>query len=153
MAGAIEYYRFQVTCEPGVTPDAPQVTDITMPVRTIKAIRIRVPPGPSGAMGFALGSTGANIIPIQDGTYLTADDEIFNLPPDDLIDSGSFQVRMYNIGLYEHTIYLDFTAELPDPDNGASSAAGGSLAAIGALSSAAAVTVISDPDATDEVGQ
>lgn len=115
MAGNREVRAFQVTCPPGVTADAPLVTDLVMPVREVLEIRVRVPSGPNSQMGFQIGSTDTPIIPYNDNTYVVASNADFtwNLP--DLINSGSWQAIMYNTGQYPHTIYIYFTVELPDP--------------------------------------
>lgn len=114
MAGAIEVRAFEVTCLPGVTPDDPQVTNLDMPVRTVLSIRVRVPSGPLSAMGFQLGMAGTPIIPLNDNTYVVADNEVFQWDNQDWPNSGAWQVFMYNIGQYPHTIYLYYTVEFPD---------------------------------------
>lgn len=114
MAGAQEVREFEVTCPQGTSKLDPLVTDLDMPTRTVLNIRIRVPPGPNGVMGFAIGSAGAFVIPINDGEYIVGSDEIFEWSLEDQINSGAWQVTMYNLGIYPHTIYMTWTVELPD---------------------------------------
>jgi hypothetical protein len=115
MAGAIEVRAFEVTCQPGVTFDDPQVTDLDMPVRTVNSIRVRIPPGPLSAMGFQIGMANTPILPFNDDSFVVADNETFEWSNQDWPDSGAWQVFMYNNGQYPHTIYLYFTVEQPDP--------------------------------------
>lgn len=114
MAGAVEVRAFQVTCNPGVSAANPQITALAMPVRDVHNIRVRVPPGPNGFMGFAIGSAGNNVIPINAGAFIVASDEIIDWSLADQIDSGAWQAIMYNTGRFPHTIYVLFTVELPD---------------------------------------
>lgn len=114
MAGADEVRAYQVTCPPGVQPDAPQITDLVMPVRTVLSIKVRIPPGPLSAMGFAIGASGVPIIPYDSSVFIVTDDDEFNWALPNQINSGAWQVQMYNVGQYQHTIYLEFTVRLPD---------------------------------------
>lgn len=114
MSGILEERRYQVTCDPGGDVDNPIITDLLMPVRVVRRIRVRVPPGPLSSMGFAIAVNGVPVIPYQSNVFVVADDEQFEWVPTGQITSGAWQVAMYNNGNYPHTIYLDFTTELPD---------------------------------------
>lgn len=127
MAGAQEVRAFEVTCPPGVLPDAPQIVDLVMPVRTVLGIRVRIPPGPLASMGFAIGAAGVPVIPYDSDVYVVADNETFEWDLADQINSGAWQVFMFNGGQYAHTIYVYFTVQLPDQPT--STAAGSVLPA------------------------
>lgn len=114
MAGSQEVRAFEVLCQPGTTSDAPQITDLDMPVRTALSIRVRIPPGPLSSMGFQLAMANTPIIPFNDDTFVIADDETFEWDNQGWPNSGAWQAIMYNTGQYPHTIYLYFTVELPD---------------------------------------
>lgn len=73
---------------------------------------MRIPPGPRGLVGFALGSAGQNIIPYNNGQWIIADDDTINWPLEDYLDSGAWQLQGYNLGQYDHTIYLRFLLDL-----------------------------------------
>lgn len=133
MAGADEVRAFQVMCPPGVQPDAPQITNLAMPVRTVLGIKVRIPPGPLSAMGFAIGAAGVPIIPYDSSVFIVTDDDEFNWTLPNQIDSGAWQVQMYNIGQYPHTIYIEFTVRLPDAPRGPASSP---LLSVASLSSA-----------------
>src|SRR5487761_287165 len=84
------------------------VTDLVMPPRIVVEIDIKVPPGPRGEMGFALWASGLTVIPEQASTWIVADDEEISWPLQDQIDSGGWQLAAYNLGQYDHTVYLRF---------------------------------------------
>lgn len=123
MAGNREVRAFQVTCPPGITPQAPLVTDLNMPVREVLEIKVVVPTGPNSAMGFQIGSTDTPIIPYNDDAFVVADNATFVWTLPDLINSGSWQAIMYNGGQYPHAIYIYFTVELPDTPTAANAGA------------------------------
>lgn len=114
MAGTGEVRQFTVTCPPGTAINAPQLTNLAMPVRVVDNIRVRIPDGPNGFMGFAIGAAGVPIVPVGAGQWIVASDEVIDWPQTDQIDSGAWQVQMYNTGIFPHTIYLQFTVHLPD---------------------------------------
>lgn len=120
MAGSSEIRPFQPSVPPGTAKNAPITVALTMPTRAVKHIRIRVPPGPNGLMGFALTSGGLNVIPYGQGQFIVASDEVIDWDPIDEIDSGAWQATMYNTGIFTHTIYILFTVEVPDQPDTAS---------------------------------
>jgi hypothetical protein len=83
-----------------------------MPARTVKAIRVRVPPGPRGEVGFAIGSAGVPIYPSAAGTWVIADDEIVEWPLVGAIDSGAWQLIAYNTGTYAHTLHISYVVQV-----------------------------------------
>lgn len=110
---AQEVREYAVTVPAGTAAANPLVTDISFPDRTVTAVGWRVPPGPSGLMGWALTSAGAPVIPIQPGSWIVADNQAAEWPLDGYLDSGNWQVTAYNEGTYDHTVYLTFQLDLP----------------------------------------
>lgn len=110
---AQEYREFAVTIPAGTALATPVTTKITFPARQVLAISWRVPPGPSGKMGWALTSAGAPVIPIQPATYIVTDDQADTWELDGFLDSGNWAVTGYNTGVYPHTVYLTFALDLP----------------------------------------
>ena len=99
---------------PANTPKATPVTlPISMPPRIVRAVRVRIPPGPEGTTGFALSMAGTAIIPSNAGAYYVGDDEAFVWPLDNQPDSGAWQVRGYNTDTNPHTIQFTFLLDLP----------------------------------------
>lgn len=97
----------------GTTKAAPLVSDISFPAREVIAVSWRVPPGPSGLMGWALTSAGTPVIPIQPGAYVVTDNQSATWNLEGYLDSGNWQLTAYNTGLYDHTVYLTFLLDLP----------------------------------------
>lgn len=114
MAGSGQVYAFVPTCPPGVTPDAPIIIDLTMPTREIDEIRVEVPPGPAGTMGWALGAAGEQVIPTPPTSFVITDRNTFVYQLPEQIDSGAWQAQMWNVGQYPHSIYVYFTVHVPD---------------------------------------
>lgn len=110
---AQEIREFTVLIPHGTPKTAPLVTDISFPSREVIAVSWRVPPGPSGLMGWALTSAGTPVIPIQPGTYIVTDNQSATWNLEGYLDSGNWQLTGYNDGLYDHTVYLTFLLDLP----------------------------------------
>lgn len=110
---AQEIREFAVTVPAGTAKATPLVTNISFPEREVIAVSYRVPPGPSGLMGWALTSAGTPVIPIQPGTYIVTNDQSATWELEGYLDSGNWQVTAYNTGLYPHTVYLTFQLDLP----------------------------------------
>jgi hypothetical protein len=110
---AQEIREFAVTIPAGTAKSAPLVTNISFPERLVIAVSWRVPPGPSGLMGWALTSSGTPVIPIQPNTYMVTDNQADTWDLEGYLDSGNWQVTGYNTGIYAHTVYLTFQLDLP----------------------------------------
>lgn len=124
---AEEIREFVVTVPAGTPVNAPLVADISFPSRIVTNISWRVPPGPSGKMGWQLTSAGAPVIPIQRNTYVVTDNQAGDWPLFGYLDSGNWQVTAYNTGVFPHTVYLTFLLDLigsADPSAAGSVGAG-----------------------------
>ena len=105
---AREVRQFQVTTPAGTLITAPLVTNLSMPARNVSQVRIRIPPGPSGQLGFALGSAGVRVIPYNANAWFVGDDEVLDLPLEGQWDSGAWQLQSYNQGTHPHDLLLTF---------------------------------------------
>lgn len=105
---AVEIRSFQATIPAGTPKTAPFTMDMSFPTRVVDRIQIKVPAGSRGQMGFALGSSGVPVIPLQPGQWIVADNDDFDWPLDDFWDSGSWTFWGYNTGQYPHTVYVRF---------------------------------------------
>lgn len=110
---AAEVRNFAVTVPAGTAIASPQVTALAMPARIVRSIRLRIPPGPSGQVGFALGSAGTPVIPWGAGQWLVGDDEVIEWALEDQITSGAWELRAYNLGVFDHTLYVAFLVDIP----------------------------------------
>lgn len=117
----------------GTAKATPLTVNIAFPERKVTAVTYRVPPGPSGLMGWALTSAGTPVIPIQPNTYIVTDNRADTWYLDGYLDSGNWQVTGYNSGLYDHTVYLTFLLDLPGAaDNSPPPPPTGGLGVVGA---------------------
>jgi hypothetical protein len=110
---ASEVRNFAVAV-PSETPIAtPQVTDLSMPARIVRSVRVRVPPGPAGLVGWALGAAGVRVLPWGADEWIVADDEVLEWPLTGQIESGAWQLHAYNLGIHTHTLYVTFLVDPP----------------------------------------
>lgn len=105
---ASEVRNFGVTVPANTTKAAPQVTPLTMPARIVRHVRVRIPPGPAGQVGFALASGGVPILPWGTDQWMVGDDESIEWPLEGQLESGAWQLRAYNLGVFDHTLYVTF---------------------------------------------
>ncbi len=60
---------------PAGTPKTNLFTQaLAFPPRGVTEIDIRVPPGPRGQVGFAIGASGQPVLPYAAGQFIVADD-------------------------------------------------------------------------------
>lgn len=105
-----QLFSWDVTTPAGTPADAPQITDLSIPVGQLDSVQIKVPPGPQGQLGFALALAGQPIVPRNAGEWIITDDEEIDWALSGLPDSGAWQVMTYNAGNYPHTLYIRFLA-------------------------------------------
>lgn len=116
MPAATRIFSFQVLIPAGTDITAPVTVDCSFDPASVVSVRWRVPPGPSGFMGWQLTSDGAAVIPGQLNTYIVADDETAQWDIRGFQDSGSWQVTGYNNDSFDHSVYLDFLTVPPGED-------------------------------------
>lgn len=109
---AVEVRSFQVTIPAGTPQTSPYTQDIFFPVREVVQVHWKVPPGPSGLMGWRLTMSGGNAVIPTGGGWIVADGEDATWPFEGLPDSGAWEVTGYNTDIYDHTVYLDFLLAL-----------------------------------------
>lgn len=105
---AREVRNFQVSVPAGTAQATPQVTNLPLGSRIVRKVRVRVPPGPSGLMGWALGSAGVRVLPWGANEWMVMDNEFIDWDLEGQIDSGAWQLQAYNTGAYAHTVYVTF---------------------------------------------
>jgi hypothetical protein len=101
-----QLWPLTVATPAGVLETAPQVTNWPMVDANLDYIEIIVPDGPSGQVGLAIFWAGTQIVPWGSGTWLITNSEKIHIPVDTYITVTGLQVMTYNLGIYEHTIYL-----------------------------------------------
>lgn len=118
---ARQLFEFDVTTPAGIAKATPQITNLTMPSRIVRRITIKVPPGPNGQLGFAVGMVNTAVIPAALGTFIVTSDETIIWDVAELPDSGAWQIISYNTGQYPHTIYTRWEVDLVQDPASASS--------------------------------
>ena len=116
---AVEVRTFQATIPAHTPQSAPVTIDVDFPSRIVESIRLRIPPGPTGFMGFQLWVKGGQVIPINPGEWIIDDDAEIDLTLSSMPDTGAWQVVGYNTGAFDHSVYVTFglnlvTAAPPD---------------------------------------
>jgi hypothetical protein len=111
-APAIEVRSFAVTIPAGTAANDPYTQEIWFPAREVLGVHWKVPPGPSGLMGWRLTMSGGTaVLPTGGGWIITDNDsDTWNLQGQP--DSGYWEVTGYNTGIYNHTVYLDFLLDI-----------------------------------------
>lgn len=107
---------FTATIPAGTAQATPVTVALAMPPRIVRHIDIRVPPGPSGLMGFALAAAGVPILPSNAGGWIITDDEAISWDVAGQITSGAWQLIGYNTGTQPHSIYLRFLLDVIGAD-------------------------------------
>lgn len=98
--------EFSITVPAGTAIATPQVTQLAMQAGgQLTAMRVRVPPGPRGEVGFAITSNGAHRIPYLAG-WIIADDEALVWHLDNEDAGQQWELTAYNTGLFAHTLYV-----------------------------------------------
>lgn len=110
---AIELHAFAVTTPAGTPASSPLLTPIPIPPRTVRRIVCRVPPGPNGQLGFMFAMAGLQVIPDNTGAWIVASDEQLSWDVSGLPDSGAWQLISYNIGRFDHTVWIRMEVDLP----------------------------------------
>lgn len=109
---AVEVRSFPVTIPAGTAITAPYTQTIYMPARVLSALHWKVPPGPSGLMGWRLTMSEGNAVIPTGGGWIIADNEDATWNLTSQPDSGYWEVTGYNTDIYDHTVYLDFLLSL-----------------------------------------
>lgn len=109
---AAEVRAFAVPIPARTPVSAPVTIDVFFPPRIVTAVRWRVPPGPSGLMGWRLTMSGGVAVVPTGGGWIIADNESGTWPLTGQPDSGAWEVTGYNTDIYVHTVYLEFLLDL-----------------------------------------
>jgi hypothetical protein len=110
---AQEQRRFSITIPANTPRSAGFTADLSFPARIVRKITIRVPPGPRGEVGFAIGAAGQAVLPYNVGAYIVTDDEVIPWELDGFWDSGSWTLFAYNTGVFAHTLEVRFEVDVP----------------------------------------
>ncbi len=106
MADRIEWFDCNI---PAVTrASAPKIFNLSFYQGTVVQIDVKVPPGPSGTVGFFIIAGGSQFIPRTPGSYITPDNDDFHWPIENAINSGSWGLSAFNSDYWPHLIQVSF---------------------------------------------
>lgn len=109
---SVQVREFQPVIPAGTAKTSPFTAQLLMPSMNVDRVTIKVPNGPRGQMGFALGSSGVPVLPFAPGTWLVVDNFDYTFELDGYWNSGSWEFFGYNTGQFAHTVYLLFELSL-----------------------------------------
>jgi hypothetical protein len=128
---------FQVSVPTTATIAAPFTQPLAMPAWIVRVVRVRVPPGPRGLMGWRLTSGGQAMVPDDPTQWIVADDETFTWQLEGAPEGDAWQLQGYNLGRFAHVVYLTLECDplgsgdsapivyIPDAQVGGGSSGGG----------------------------
>lgn len=138
MSDRIEW--FTITVPAGTPKTAPVTFPCVFQQGYVTEVDVKVPPGPSGTVGFFVSAGGSQYIPRTPGSFVMPDNDYILWPLSNAINSGSWAVVAYNTDIYPHTLQFGFqinelgTAHVGSSSPGQSSdALASSLAAVSSV--------------------
>lgn len=108
-----QFTTYAVTIPPTTPESAPHTERLVMNPRVVRSIRWRVPPGPRGEMGFAVGNAAQRVVPSTTSGWIITDNDADQWTLTTATTSGTWWLLGYNTGTYPHTVYLTFGLTLP----------------------------------------
>jgi hypothetical protein len=106
MADRLEW--FDITVPAGVTQASPMRFTTSFQQGDVIEIDVKVPPGPSGNVGFFIGCGGSQYVPRTPGTFVIPDNDYLVWPMANAINTGAWFVTAFNTDLYSHLIQVAF---------------------------------------------
>lgn len=102
MATRVEVVNLTV---PAGTPVATPVSALLFSNRAeIERLEVKVPPGPSGLVGFRFDHSNRQVIPKTDGTWIITDDETLEWPLQSYSVQPDWHIKAYNLDVYDHVL-------------------------------------------------
>jgi hypothetical protein len=95
-----------ITVPAGTLSTSPADFDLPWPRGDLVRLQVRIPPGPSGLVGFAVGHSNQTIIPADDGEWIIGEDEPLSWDTSGYPTGDAWFVRAYNEDIYPHTLYF-----------------------------------------------
>ena len=101
-------WSYAATIPAGTAKASPATIELDLADQVVLSIDLEVPPGPLGAMGFAIYHSGTPILPRQLAEWFVWDDHYATWTLNDVPSGGGWSVVGYNTGQYDHTLYATF---------------------------------------------
>lgn len=110
---ADEVHLFTVTVPASTAKAVPLTFNLTMPLgRVVERVEIEIPPGPRGEVGWQIAQGGNQLYPYQVGAFVISDGREVDWDVVGGVDSGAWQVIIYNTGSFPHTLQFRFLTHL-----------------------------------------
>lgn len=110
---ADEVHLFPITVPASTAKTAPLTFNLQMPLgRAVERIEVQVPPGPRGEVGWQIAQGGNQLYPYETGAYVIVDAQEIDWDVVGGVDSGAWQVIIYNTGSFPHTLGFRFLTHL-----------------------------------------
>lgn len=106
MTAPSEIRQYTLTLPPGTPQDHPVKQSMVMPARIVNTIQVIVPPGCNGVVGWRITNSGLPIIPYGSDPWVITSGETINWPISGAIDSGSWGIEGFNLGINLHSVYV-----------------------------------------------
>lgn len=106
MADRIE--PFTITVPAGTLQSAHAEFPLNFADGRVDRLEIRVPPGPSGLVGFRVAHSGQSVIPYSGSEWIVADNEYLDWDTDNYPVGNAWEVWAYNEDVYPHALYFRF---------------------------------------------
>lgn len=104
MANRIE--PFEVVIPAGTTQSAFQRTSLPIQDGRVDKIQIRIPPGPSGLVGFRVAHSQQAVIPYTGDRWFVTDDDKLDWDTFAYPEGDAWELWAYNTDVFAHTIYI-----------------------------------------------
>lgn len=110
---AQEIRQFSANVPANTPQNTPAQFSLRFPPRDVQRIEIRVPPGPSGLMGFALQMSGVTVIPYGSDLFIVTADDKLEWDLEGYPNSGDWQLSAFNTDTNPHTVFVRFLLVMP----------------------------------------
>lgn len=111
---------FPVTIPANTAIASAITTQTPLGISDLVEIRVVVPPGPAGLVGFTINSGGSPTFPKTSNTWFIFDDYVYDQVVSNEINSGQWSVTAYNLDVFPHTLQFYFYTNdidyAPGPD-------------------------------------
>lgn len=112
--------NFPVTIPANTAILAPVMVQASLGISILTEIRVVIPPGPAGLVGFVINSGGSQTYPETNNTWFIFDDYVYDQEVSNQINSGQWSITAYNLDVFPHTLqfyfYTNDVAYAPGPD-------------------------------------
>lgn len=107
-----------LTVPAGTLSTAPVTALLFAQRAQLMRLEVRVPPGPSGLVGFRFTHSNEQVIPKIAGTWIVTDNEVITWQLDDLSSQPDWRISAYNADVFDHTLFvrvlLDDRVQVPE---------------------------------------